>query len=150
GTLNRPAIDTARGLAYIPIADPNVARKGRLEVWAIYDNCCDLAVNFTAASTPKQGGNRDGLLRKERDALREGIREGLQKAAASCNLNTWTVTILEQGSGACLWRGRCDDNYQPGLSDHDFEVFLPDAAWDQPTPDGRNVATCTTAALNDV
>jgi len=36
------------------------------------------------------------------------------------------ITMIEQGSGVCVWKGHCEDNYQPGISDHDFEVFFPE------------------------
>jgi hypothetical protein len=122
--LNAPRIDKERGLAYLPVVADTGSRLGRLEIWALYDNCCDLGVDFTAAPTAPPTGDRDGLLRKEREALQTGIAAGLAQAATQCGLSPSSISILEQGSGACLWRGRCDDNYQPGLSDHDFEVFL--------------------------
>ena len=141
GGLNAPRIDKERGLAYLPVISQSGSRLGRLEIWALYDNCCDLAVDFVAAPGAPPTGDRDGLLRKEREALQTGIAAGLAQAATQCSLSPSSITILEQGSGACLWRGRCDDNYQPGLSDHDFEVFFPEASFDA-------VAKCTVKELN--
>src|SRR5262249_15945363 len=71
-------------------------------------------------------------------------------AAASCGVpvrsagsapSSNSISIIEQGSGACLWRADdplpfCDA-YQPGLSDHDYEVFMPAAFF---TPDGPTAA----------
>ena len=143
GGLNAPRVDKERGLAYLPVVAEYGSRLGRLEIWALYDNCCDLGVDFTAGPRAPPTGDRDGLLRKEREALRTGIASGLAKAATQCGLSPSSISILEQGSGACLWRGRCDDNYQPGLSDHDFEVFFPEASFDA-------VAKCTVKEFNGV
>lgn len=147
--VNAPRIDKERGLAYIPTAGAVASRYGPLQIWAIYDNCCDLGVDFTAEAKDPPTGDRDALLRKEKEALQTGIRQGLQQAQTACGLNPSTISILEQGSGACLWRGRCDDNYQPGLSDHDYEVFVPDADFDTPVA-GETLAACTVRELNNV
>ncbi|HEX6973115.1 MAG TPA: Ig-like domain-containing protein, partial [Vicinamibacterales bacterium] len=147
--VNMPRLDKERGLLYVPTAGALSSRTGPLQVWAIYDNCCDLAVDFTAEVHQAAAGDRESLLRKEKEALQTGIGIGLDKAAANCGLSVSTISILEQGSGACLWRGKCDDNYQPGLSDHDFEVFLRDADYDTPVG-SETIATCTVREMNDV
>jgi PKD repeat protein len=129
-------LDTERGLLYD-------STDAGIDIWAVYDNCCDLAVDMAPKPTPDPMGDRDALVRREKAALQKGIAAGLAAAEVSCvNEGGITgITILEQGSGACLWQpdplnprpnepktacGR-NPNYQPGLSDHDFEVFLPAA-----------------------
>jgi len=77
------------------------------------------------------------LLAREKKALQTGLAAGLV-AAASCGIPIRTagvadspsmMALLEQGSGACLWKGNplvtCSESYQPGLSDHDYEVLIP-------------------------
>jgi hypothetical protein len=114
---NGVTIDPGRGLLYVPTATG-------LDVWAVYDNCCDLQVDLTAKATNRQVGDRDTLLAKEKLGLQTAIAKGL--TAGNCG----TVTVIEQGSGACLWKpnpsSACAENYQPGLSDHDFEIFVAD------------------------
>ncbi|MCU0255685.1 MAG: Ig-like domain-containing protein, partial [Vicinamibacterales bacterium] len=116
---NGVAMDVDRGLVY-------VTTNSGLDIWAVYDNCCDLAIEVTARRGERQVGDRNELLAKERLALQTGIAGGLQ--AGSCG----AVSILEQGSGACLWKpdpaSACGENYQPGVSDHDFEVFFTDTS----------------------
>ncbi|MEO8520719.1 MAG: PKD domain-containing protein, partial [Acidobacteriota bacterium] len=115
-------LDSDRGLLY-------VGGPGGTDTWAVYDNCCDLGVEMTGARHERQTGNRTELLQKEKDALKQGISKGLTEAAVTCTVTTGTMSILEQGSGACLWTDNpgvsCSANYQPGVSDHDFEVFFP-------------------------
>lgn len=119
GSANGVAADPARGLIY-------VTTDTGLDVWAVYDNCCDLGVDLVAPTVTRQVGDRETLLARERLGLQTGIAKGL--VAGACG----PVTILEQGSGACLWKSNpiaaCSDNYQPGLSDHDFEVFVADVS----------------------
>ncbi|HET7694175.1 MAG TPA: PKD domain-containing protein [Vicinamibacterales bacterium] len=146
-TMNGFRVDHERGLAYIPTYpddSPSAsAGPGRLDILAIYDNCCDLGIDFTrvpVAERPR--GDRTSLLAKEKEALQTGIAAGLAKAAADCALPVQAISMIEQGSGACLWRGDCGSNYQPGVSDHDFEVFIPAAH--------AAAGACTVKALTDV
>ena len=117
-------LDRDRGLLY-------VGGPAGTDTWAVYDNCCDLGVEMTAARKQRLTGNRGELLQKEKDALKQGISKGLTDAAPICSVTTGSMSILEQGSGACLWTDSpglsCSANYQPGVSDHDFEVFFPAA-----------------------
>ncbi len=116
---NGVTMDPARGLLYVPTGSG-------LDVWAVYDNCCDLQVDLTARAKSRQVGDRNTLLAKEKLGLQTAIAKGLVEG--SCG----AVTMLEQGSGACLWKSNpasaCAENYQPGLSDHDFEVFVANPA----------------------
>jgi hypothetical protein len=143
-------LDRDRGLVY-------VAHQRGLDVWAVYDNCCDLGVDTTAVAPDPQAGNRAALLVKEKQALQQEVTAGLEEAAGqgdpakSCGLDLSSVTLLEQGSGACLWKPNpadpsspipaCDSTYQPGLSDHDYEVLF-----NKSVP--ASVQACTTADLS--
>ena len=80
---------------------------------------------------PDAGTVCDGL-----DKIRVAVRDALQEALTTgfiTNLYLLSpaedVWILEQGSGACLWKtnacAACQGVYQPGRSDNDYEVFLP-------------------------
>jgi pimeloyl-ACP methyl ester carboxylesterase len=131
---NGVRLDPDRGLAYVAASyrDATFVERGALDVWAIYDQCCDPGVDLTAEHADSQLQiERQALLEKERTALQAGIRKGLADAA-SCGGATSGIAMLEQGSGACIWRNDCDRTYQPGVSDHDFEVLFaslpPDAA----------------------
>ena len=116
---NGVTMDAARGLLYVPSGTG-------LDIWAVYDNCCDLQVDLSARAKSRQVGDRNTLLAKEKLGLQTAIAKGL--VDGSCG----AVTMLEQGSGACLWKSNpasaCAENYQPGLSDHDFEVFVANPA----------------------
>ncbi|MCU1382349.1 MAG: Neogenin [Acidobacteria bacterium] len=116
-------LDKERGLLYVATDDG-------IDAWSVYDNCCDLAIDFVPKPSPDPTGDRDTLVVREKAALQQGIAAGLV-AAAACPGGVSGVMMLEQGSGACLWdpagpAAGCgkNPNYQPGLSDHDFEVFL--------------------------
>ncbi|MGC4081214.1 MAG: Ig-like domain-containing protein [Vicinamibacterales bacterium] len=140
-------VDVERGVAYIPTYPDGSAvanaGPGRLDILALYDNCCDLGIDFRSTSNEQRvRGDRAALLAKEKEALQKGIAQGLADAAASCTVPSG-ITMIEQGSGACLWRGDCGSNYQPGLSDHDFEVFIPQASF-------SSAGACTVKALNEV
>ncbi len=135
---NSVRFDTSRGLLA-------VGRDAGMDLWAVYDTCCDLGVDTTAAPTREITADRASLLRKERDALQVGIKQGLTTATTTCG--AVAVTMLEQGSGACLWKAdpasACGDNYQPGISDHDFEVMFPAGV-----PEATQ--TCVIKSLTDV
>jgi PKD repeat protein/methionine-rich copper-binding protein CopC len=127
--LNHVELDAERGVLYAGFGSVVSPLRG-LDIWALYDNCCDLAVEMTAATRPTNFGDRDELLDREVRALQLGIAAGLTKASTACGAAAIAdVKLLEQGSGACLWSGdpgrTCRDNYQPGLSDHDYEVLFP-------------------------
>lgn len=116
-------IDRDRGLLYAGI-DGTVGGDC-LAVIRIHE-CADLGLDFHDASTPVPVP-----VEVEKKALQEYIAKGLAKAHADCRANPpnssalTDMTILEQGSGACIWTGRCQGNYQPGISDHDYELFFP-------------------------
>ena len=144
--LNGFRVDNERGLAYLPTypdgSAAGSAGPGRLDILAVYDNCCDLGVDFKTTRDERPRGDRASLIAKEKEALQKGIAAGLDKAAADCAIPTSSISMIEQGSGACLWRGDCGSNYQPGVSDHDFEVFLPASA--------TGAAACTLKTLSAV
>ena len=132
-------IDADRGVLY-------VGHGGGVDVWAVYENCCDLGVDMTAEPKENLVADRKQLLLNEKQALQLAIGKGLAEAAAGCGIDMSTISMLEQGSGACLWKGdpnkTCSENYQPGISDHDFEVFLPSAQV-------GSAGSCVTKKLND-
>jgi PKD repeat protein len=132
-------VDRERGYAY-------VTHPGGIDVYTLGDNCCDLGIELTVREFGDElrppTGDRTAVLATERTALQKGILAGLSEALATCGgadllreaLDPATrdeqrIALLEQGSGACLWRGAlgtgCDGTYQPGVSDHDIEVLLP-------------------------
>ncbi len=108
----------ARGGRHPPRRDRGLLYVGGvagMDTWAVYDNCCDLGVEMTAARHDRQTGNRAELLQKEKDALSKGISAGLAAAAQACSVTTGTMSILEQGSGACLWKRQPGDQLQRQL-----------------------------------
>ena len=120
-------LDSARGVAY-------VASPSGLDIYAMYDTCCDLRVEMTAAAEiENDNGERDNLLRAEQVALQRGIAAGLKKAQAVCGLNPDWIRIFESGSSACIWdkdpAKTCTKNYQPGVSDHDLSAFFSNEAY---------------------
>ena len=127
-------IDADRGVLY-------VGHGGGVDLWAVYENCCDIGVDMNAEPKENLVADRTQLLINEKKALQQAIGKGLGEAASGCGVDTTAISILEQGSGACLWKGdpskTCSENYQPGISDHDFEVFLPSG---QMGPTGTCVA----------
>jgi hypothetical protein len=136
--INGFRVEKSRGLLY-------VASPAGLDIWAVYDACCDLGIDMTAAPPHHQTGDRDALLAKEAAALQQEITAGLHDAETQCTpLSLPSIKVFEQGSGACLWKGNplhdCGSTYQPGLSDHDFELlFVPG------TP--TQVQSCTVTTL---
>ncbi len=141
---------------------------GGLESWSFDNVCCDLSLDLARANVvrPSSGTeDRNALLLRERKALQVGMTAGLAEAA-SCGVPISTTTdavkgsgklaILEQGSGACLWRlvrpdgsldpQACGKNYQPGLSDHDFEVFMPEQYFQGAV--GSRPADCVVSKLS--
>ena len=144
---NAIRIDSGRGLLFI--AGP------MLEVYAAYDICCDLGTDMTAAPKTEVVGDRKQLLLRERKAMQQEIKAGLDKAAKDCGLKPTDVQMLESGSGACLWDGdpanTCGSAYQPGLSDHDISMFFEERAWSTAAGDGtiQNIVGCTIKRLAD-
>ena len=122
-------LDRDRGLLYI-------THPGGLDVWGVYDSCCDLGVDLTAApDNTKADGDLKLLLDKEKQALQKGIAAGIKEAVARCGVVADDFRMWESGSSACLWADApvkvCDGNYQPGLSDHDISTWFPDFVWDK-------------------
>jgi len=173
-------IDSSLGLAF-------VAGPGGLDLIVISDICCDLGVDQKQEEANGNTGAQDQEIADEKTAIKQGLANGFTTAVTACGIdsaNADKVTILEQGSGACIWRGDCNSqnnpnppnnsanppaassaptgNYQPGISDHDFEVFIPSAEFDKPAnkvPPGHEIAVpperprtpaqCLAAVLND-
>jgi transglutaminase-like putative cysteine protease len=84
------------------------------------------------ARKPKAVDLKDALL-AEKATLKNMIASGLS-AGAQCGVPAASIAILEQGSGACFWRpgfeadptGMCAA-FHPKVSDHDYEVLIPNA-----------------------
>ena len=129
------ALDAERGALFVGLESPTGA-PGGLDIWSIINVCCDLGVDTVAEPGDAPAGDREVVLVREKKALEKGLAAGLA-AAQACGVPIRTglpitansISIIEQGSGACLWRENpvadCGPAYQPGLSDHDFEVFIP-------------------------
>ncbi|MFZ4856966.1 MAG: PKD domain-containing protein [Desulfuromonadaceae bacterium] len=139
-SLNGFRLDRQRGLLYAAI-DSGVDGDG-LAVFRIAE-CADIGLDFSspgeAAAVPAE---------IEKRALQATIAKGLTKAqadaaAGGCGPDSLqNMTMLEQGSGACIWTARgCQTNYQPGISDHDYELFFPIS-----TPDSTRL--CVSKALS--
>jgi transglutaminase-like putative cysteine protease len=93
---------------------------------------------------------RDRLL-QHKDDLGAVIIGGLARAQSECGLSiaTMGLSMIEQGSGSCFWRSDFDADpvgacaaFQPGVSDHDFELLVPGPFMGQ--------AGCLAERLNDV
>jgi transglutaminase-like putative cysteine protease len=102
-----------------------------------------LAVDFRARAQTAEHARKkkvvdlaDALL-AERAVLTNKITEGLA-AGAACGIPAASLAILEQGSGACFWRpgfaadpvGECAA-FHPKVSDHDYELLIPNAHMQQ-------------------
>jgi pimeloyl-ACP methyl ester carboxylesterase len=101
--------------------------------------------------TPPSAG-QPAPLQAEKNALVAALKEALTAANASPwmldanpanTLLPGVQYMLEQGSGACFWMGQnslcsdCDGIFKAGLSDHDYEVFLPVFSnWSSGPPNG--------------
>jgi hypothetical protein len=119
-------LDTERGMLYVLQKDVG------LTVVAV--NVCSRDAGVDATRRPATRITRNATLENERNALREGIRDGLATSECTNILpNTDDVALLSQGSSACLWRRDklCSTAYQPGLSDHDFELIVDDGLFEQ-------------------
>jgi pimeloyl-ACP methyl ester carboxylesterase len=151
---NSVRIDKERGVLYVGLAYSTSTglERGAIDIWALFDDCCDLGVDFIReAAVETRVGESKNLIAREKEALRAGINAALSEAAAKWG-SISGLAIMEQGSGACIWRtesGDCDGTYQPGISDHDFEVFFPNLQPDDPAPLSLAV-NCTIAQLNYV
>ncbi|MFZ4858363.1 MAG: PKD domain-containing protein [Desulfuromonadaceae bacterium] len=123
--------DKDRGLLYAATQKATFPPQGALDIWSMYSSCSDLIAGYEKKNETQTLGDRSSLLLMEKEALQKGIAKGLDGAFAACGgASVAGITIIEQGSGACLWKSAnpvadCTDNYQPGKSDHDFELFTP-------------------------
>ncbi|HEY3547196.1 MAG TPA: Ig-like domain-containing protein [Propionicimonas sp.] len=154
--VNGMRLDRDRGLLY-------VANPGGLDVWGVYDSCCDLGVDMRAPIFTEPGGKAEGLYKRELAAIKKGIIAGLDRAAEKCaGFQVSSVKMLESGSSACLWSAEpektCGSNYQPGVSDHDISVFMPDQWYSIRVPnpsktadphDGRDATVLLTSCVVD-
>ena len=119
-------LDAKRGLIYAGVSQND----NGLVIVKICE-CSDLVVDFVA-----QPGEKPNIpLVVEKKALQKVIGAGLNDSLSECSLSSLDgITMIEQGSGACLWQQNgCGSNYKPGLSDHDYEVFLPDSIFNDAT-----------------
>ncbi|NOY63796.1 MAG: hypothetical protein GXO97_00105, partial [Nitrospirae bacterium] len=108
GIVHSFKIDQLRNLLYL-------ATSNGLEV--IENNACtDLQIDFVDSST-------DTTIPVEIE--KKALQMVFQNAFSNCD-DTEGITVIEQGSGACIWKPEgCGENYKPGISDHDFEIFIP-------------------------
>lgn len=110
-------IDTDRGLAFL-----NGSASGP-QIVQVTSNCTDLALDFTpkpAASLPTFDQENSILV-----TVLNAAADRLLAAGGFAN-----IAMLEQGSGSCFWRPdfpRGCRSFIPGTSDHDIEVFVPQA-----------------------
>ncbi len=109
-------LDTKRGLIYAGIYAGGKEGLGIIKV----RDCPDVGVDFKTGP-----GSEPVPIKAEKYALQQVIRNGLAEAQSACDIDPITLTMIEQGSGSCIWNDSCGSNYQPGISDHDFEVFFP-------------------------
>lgn len=64
-------------------------------------------------------------------AVAAAVQAGLNKPAVQdlFLLDRSHLWVFEQGSGACLWKANrceeCNGNFIPGISDNDYQLFLP-------------------------
>ncbi len=153
------SVDGERGLVYTSsgASGASIAPVG-IDTWALNSLCCDARIDMTKDfETKTVDGGRAELIQLEIKALQKGIAAGLAAAVnpppgkLRCDVDINLVTILEQGSGSCIWKPNptdaCSDNYQPGLSDHDFEVFIPDQFF--AGAPGQSPADCVSDTLAD-
>ena len=111
-------LDTERGLIYAGVSAGGDEGLVIIKVW----ECPDVGVDFS--SKPARILVDEKV---EKKALQQVIGQGLFQAQSRCGIDPDSITIIEQGTGSCVWTAdSCPDDYQPGLSDHDFEVFFND------------------------
>jgi len=104
-------------------------------------------------------GERPELLAREKKALQAGLATGLA-AAASCgrlDSDRWDpghadVDRAPRARERCVPVERqplvtCGESYQPGLSDHDYEVLIPSSFFG--ASGANSQATCVTDALSN-
>lgn len=131
--LARIKIDFNRGLAFVSGGATGV------EILQVASKANELALDFKKAAA-SETGDRNRRLREEREVLLrvlQGAVARLRLPVESGGLGTTEVSALEQGSGSCFWRPAFQDGengpsrscgaFQPGRSDHDIEVFVPQA-----------------------
>ena len=135
-------VDKARGIAFV-----NGSVSG-LSIVRVADCCTELSLDFNAEREPDPGidptgfGERNrrlqdekrllfGLLRRAYSTL-ESAGIAIRTTNPVTNETTSSVSLLEQGSGACFWRPEFDSSpsetcsaFDPPTSDHDIEVFVP-------------------------
>jgi len=148
-TIRGVKFDADRGLAYIGVEKPYSGQPGGLDIWSFNGVCSDLSVQMTRKNEELRP--KAELLEMEREALRKGITAAMKKlqdpvSDGGCGISgapfSHGITVLEQGRGACIWKkGDTCRNFQPQISDHDFEVFIPSSLWSN--------SSCITNLLKD-
>ena len=129
-------VDLERGIAFVN------GRVSGLALLRVADCCTELSMDFQRGDVPDPVISRTGhtdegaALKIEKDAL-YGILQSAAKALEDVGIAG--VSMLEQGSGACLWRtdpgpgqpsepDQLEDlctAFDLRTSDHDIEVFVP-------------------------
>lgn len=130
--VNGMRLDFERGLLY-------VGHPTGLEIWQVFDNCCDLGVDMTRQVRIRPSGRSAEVFAGELNAIKRGVVAGLLRAEDKCSIDVTKMRLIESGSSACLWRDdpekACGNNYQPGLSDHDISTFMPNEWYNEMVPD---------------
>jgi uncharacterized repeat protein (TIGR01451 family) len=115
-------VNKERGLAYVLLEGTGI---GILKL----EEACNLDLGVDLTRVPTKREVRYITLEKEREDLLDAIHQGMygRPGCSGFDFNV-NAALLSQGSSACIWRedGRCSTAYQPGVSDYDFELIVPD------------------------
>ncbi len=117
-SMARLKVDTERGVAFISGAVTGV------QLLQISNEANELGLDFNIgpASTRPTFDQEKATL--------ESVIGGAVLALRTALGTTLNFGVLEQGSGACFWRDTFPKGckaFQPGVSDHDLEFFVPTA-----------------------
>jgi hypothetical protein len=130
--MTRLKVDTKRGVAYVS------GTAGGVELIQVTNQATELALDFNAnpATETHSLPDEQVLLKSVVDKAVAALRSDSELRAlwsfirTTSDPETIPVWVLEQGSGACFWRvgfPKTCSSFQPGLSDHDLEFFVPQA-----------------------
>ncbi|MDF1554056.1 MAG: Ig-like domain-containing protein, partial [Deferrisomatales bacterium] len=113
-------VDEELGLGYVLL-------KGKGLAVVELDQPCTRDVGVDVSRSPVRHVIRHATLAKEREDLLAAIHNGMQDPACGSLTLNGNAALLAQGSSACIWNpsGQCSTAYQPGISDYDFELIVP-------------------------
>lgn len=119
--MTRVKVDTARGIAFVSGASSGI------EFLQTANKATELAVDF-GDEPPAQRSTLD----QEKRTLKAVIDLAVARVRSDLTQPSLPIYVLEQGSGSCFWRVPGDpaavcQAFQPGVSDHDLEFFVPEA-----------------------